>query len=47
MNEETIKQNQKYNVKMFPLYKALSWDLLFYYAISFLFLTRYKRYNCL
>lgn len=42
MNEQTIIDNKKYNVKLFPIYKALSWDLLFYYAISFLFLTGTK-----
>ena len=42
MNEQTLIQNKKYNVKLFPLYKAISWDLLFYYAISFLFLTNTK-----
>ena len=43
MNEQTIIKNKKYNVKLFPIYKAISWDLLFYYAISFLFLTQVKR----
>lgn len=42
MNEKTLIQNKKYNVKLFPFYKAISWDLLFYYAISFLFLTNTK-----
>lgn len=42
MNEQTLIQNKKYNVKLFPFYKAISWDLLFYYAISFLFLTNTK-----
>lgn len=42
MNEQNIIDNKKYNVKLFPIYKALSWDLLFYYAISFLFLTGTK-----
>lgn len=42
MNEQTIIQNKKYNVRLFPIYKAISWDLLFYYAISFLFLTQTK-----
>lgn len=42
MNEQTLIQNKKYNIKLFPLYKAVSWDLLFYYAISFLFLTNTK-----
>lgn len=42
MNEQTLIQNKKFNIKLFPIYKALSWDLLFYYAISFLFLTNTK-----
>ena len=42
MNEQTLIQNKKYNIKLFPFYKAISWDLLFYYSISFLFLTNTK-----
>ncbi len=42
MNEQTLIQNKKYNIKLFPFYKAISWDLLFYYAVSFLFLTNTK-----
>lgn len=42
MNETVIKQNKEFNLKLYPIYKALSWDLLFYYAISFLFLTQTK-----
>lgn len=30
------------NMKLYPIYKMLSWDLLFYYAISFLFLVQVK-----
>lgn len=37
-----IIQNKKFNTKLYPFYKALSWDLLFYYSISFLFLTQTK-----
>ncbi len=37
-----IVQNKKYNIKLFPIYKAISWDLLFYYAVIFLFLTGIK-----
>jgi len=42
--DENIKiiEDKKYNIKLYPLYKALSWDLLFYYAVSFLFLTGTK-----
>lgn len=30
------------NVRIFPVYKAISWDLLFFYTIQFLFLTQVK-----
>lgn len=33
------------NVKIFPIYKAVSWDLLFFYVILFLFLTQVKEIN--
>ena len=36
-NEKKIK-----NIKLFPIYKMLSWDLLFYYAIIFLYLIQVK-----
>lgn len=29
----------RYNIKLYPIYKMFSWDLLFYYAIIYLFLT--------
>jgi len=32
----------KKNVKLFPYYKMLSWDLLFYYSIIYLFLLQVK-----
>lgn len=35
----------KINMKLFPIYKMFSWDLLFYYAISFLFLTQEKNFS--
>lgn len=35
----------KINMKLFPIYKMFSWDLLFYYAISFLFLTQVKGFS--
>lgn len=37
--EETRKIR---NVELFPFYKAISWDLLFFYTILFLFLTQVK-----
>lgn len=36
------KRNKEKNIKLYPKYKMLSWDLLFYYAISFLFFTETK-----
>lgn len=30
------------NVRLFPIYKAIAWDLLFFYTILFLFLTQVK-----
>ena len=38
---EDIKEKQK-NINLYPRYKMISWDLLFYYAIVFLFLTQTK-----
>lgn len=34
---------EKYNVRLYPIYKMLSWDLLFYYSINFIFLTQIKK----
>lgn len=38
-DETLIRKN---NMKIFPWYKMLSWDLLFFYSISFLFLVDIK-----
>ncbi len=35
-------QMRKRNMKLFPSYKKLAWDYLFYYTIDFLFLTQVK-----
>lgn len=45
MQEIQIKENAKKrkNIKLFPIYKMLSWDLLFYYAIIFLYLIQVKK----
>lgn len=40
--KEEIQKMRKRNMKIFPIYKMLSWDLLFYYTINFLFLTQIK-----
>lgn len=42
MNEQMIRKN---NMKIFPFYKMFAWDLLFYFAISFLFLTQVKGFT--
>ncbi len=42
MKDSKSSNNMAYNMKIFPIYKALSWDLLFYYAVEFLFLTGVK-----
>lgn len=38
---ESTKEEQ-YNTRLYPIYKMISWDLLFYYSIIFLFLTQVK-----
>lgn len=43
--KEIIKKYKKKNVKIFPIYKMVSLDLLFYFPIIFLFLTQVKRIN--
>ena len=40
MNLDRTKEEQ--NMKIYPIYKMLSWDLLFYYSINFIFLTQVK-----
>ena len=42
MNEQMIRKN---SMRIFPMYKMFSWDLLFYYAIIFLFLTQVKDFT--
>ena len=39
--EEQTKMSKK-NMKLFPIYKGLAWDYLFYYTIDFLFYTQIK-----
>lgn len=45
MNDEQKIQMRKRNMKLFPITKALGWDLIFYYTINFLFLTQVKQIN--
>lgn len=42
MNEQMVR---KINMKIYPTYQMFSWDLLFYYAIIFLFLTQVKGFS--
>lgn len=41
INNEDLEKKQ-INIKLFPFYKMISWDLLFYYAIIFLYLVQVK-----
>lgn len=41
VKEETQKM-RKVNMRIFPTYKKLAWDYLFFYTIDFLFLTQIK-----
>lgn len=43
--KEEKQRMRKINMKLFPIHKMLSWDLLFYYTINFLFLTQIKNMN--
>ena len=43
--KEKLIRHKKRNVRLFPLYKMVSWDLLFYYPIIFLFLTQVKGFS--
>lgn len=45
MEEANKIQMRKRNMKLFPTYKKLSWDYLFFYTINFLFLTQVKNIN--
>ncbi len=38
----TSTEEEKSNIKLYPIYKMLSWDLLFYYSIIFIFLVQIK-----
>lgn len=42
MTNDADIQMRKRNMKLFPTYKKLAWDYLFYYSIDFLFLTQIK-----
>ena len=38
-------QDKKLNARLYPIYKMISWDLLFYYSIIYLFLVQAKRFS--
>lgn len=40
--EQNVDIAKRNNKKIFPIYKGLSWDLMFYYAIMFLFIVDVK-----
>lgn len=40
--KEENQKMRKVNMRMFPTYKILAWDYLFFYTIDFLFLTQIK-----
>ena len=41
-NKEDTRMMRKTNMRIFPTYKKLAWDFLFFYTIDFLFLTQVK-----
>ena len=45
METAILDEKKEYNQKLFPYYKMFSWDLMFYYVISFMFLTTVKGFN--
>ena len=45
MNNTEEIQNKKINARLYPIYKMLSWDLLFYYSIIFLYLVQAKNFS--
>jgi len=43
INEKPNIKDKKHNARLYPIYKMFSWDLIFYYAISFVFLVQTKK----
>lgn len=41
-NKRDLIKRKKNNARLYPIYKMFSWDLLFYYAIAFVFLVQTK-----
>lgn len=40
--EKILSNKRKYNIRLYSLHRMLTADLLFYYAIEFIFLTQIK-----
>ena len=45
LTQEEIIKNKKRNVRIYPFYKMISLDFIFYYAISFLFMSDFKGFS--
>lgn len=43
VKRKTKRQVRRNNAKLYPIYKMFSWDLLFFYAVEFLFYTITKK----
>lgn len=44
MEEKKLAKIRKSNMKLYPIYKMIGLDWIFYYGIRVLFLTRSKKY---
>ena len=42
IEDKILKEKKKKNIKLYKIYKVLSYDLVFYYAIIYLFFVRQK-----
>lgn len=45
MDKRELIRLRKNNARLYPIYKMFSWDLLFYYAIAFVFLVNTKGFT--
>lgn len=46
MEENKLAKIRKSNMKLYPIYKMVGLDWIFYYGIKVLFLTRSKKHIC-
>lgn len=46
MEEKKKAKIRKSNMKLYPIYKMIGLDWIFYYGIKVLYLTRSKKYKC-